>query len=324
MRIKINEIKSLCEQVLKKLGYNEEDSETIVAEYLYGELSGKKSHGFSAFPGIVKKTVKDIPKWKIEKEDASYALINGNGNLGQLVGKFAMGLAIKKASKTGIAIVGMHHMQSYLMPGYYSKIAADKNMIGIVVDNARSRVVPYGGIEPKLGTNPIGLGIPTGKVGYNLDMATANRAMGEVRLAKKLETELPEGMAIDKEGNPTTNPDEVNALNPFGTYKGYGLNLAIEMLAGSLVRAKMGSKIQEGLDRGFLFIVINPEIFVGIGTFKQETGDLIDEVKNSKKQKGVDEIVIPNEHAEKKVNKSLKAGEIEIEDKIVEEIKKLI
>ncbi|MBT7902298.1 Ldh family oxidoreductase [Candidatus Woesearchaeota archaeon] len=324
MKIQIEEIKSLCIQVLNKLGYNQEDAETIIAEYMYGELSGKKSHGLSAFPGIVKKTNKNILKWEIEKEDASYALINGNGNIGQLVGKFAMELAIKKASKTGIAIIGIHHMQSYLMPGYYSKLASDNNMIGIVVDNAKSRVAPHGGIEPKLGTNPLGLGIPTGNINYNLDMATSVRAMGEVRLAKKLGKEVPKGMAMDKNGNPTRNPDEVNSLNSFGTYKGYALNLAIEMLAGSLVRAKMGSKIQNSLDRGFLFIVINPQIFVGLNTFKKETGELLNEIKHSKTQKNVEEIFIPNEHAESNITAHTQSGEIEIEKKIFEDIKKLL
>jgi len=324
MKIKIEEIKNLCTGVLLKLGLNKKDCKIIVNEYLYGELIGRKSHGFASFPKFAVEKIKSKKdNWEIIKEDDAYALIDANGNVGQLVGKFAMGLVIKKAKEKGIALVGMCNMESYLMPGYYAKIAADNDMIGIVIDNAKSRVAPYGGIEPKLGTNPISIAIPTKDTPFLLDMATATRAMGEVRLAKKLGELLPEGMAIDKEGNPTRDPDKVNALNSFGNYKGYGLCLAIEILAGSFVRTKMGSKIQTDLDRGYLFLVINPEIFVDVNRFKEEISELIKEIKSSKKAKGVEEILIPGEKEEKLMKENLQQGYLEIDDKIIEDIKKI-
>ncbi len=325
MRIRINEIKQLCTNVLLKSGLNKKDSETVIDEYLYGELSGKKSHGFASFPKFALEKIKNRKgDWRIEKEDDSYALINADGNFGQLVGKFSMELAMKKAKKKGIALVGMNNMQSYLMPGYYAKMASDKNMIGIVIDNSKSRVAPFGGTEPKLGANPIGLAIPANDTAFVLDMATSTRAMGEVRLAKKLGKLLPDNMAFDKEGNMTKDPDQVYALNAFGGYKGYGLCLAIEILAGSFVRAKMGSKIEGSLDRGFLFLVINPEIFVDIKTFKDEVSELIKEIKACKKASDFDEILIPGERASNLMKENLKNDYLDIDDKIVEDIKNLL
>ncbi len=325
MRIHIDEIKQLCTDILLKSGLNQEDSKIVVDEYLYGELTGKKSHGFVSFPKFAVEKIKNRKgDWKVEKEDDSYALINANGNFGQLVGKFSMNLAIKKAREKGIALVGMNNMQSYLMPGYYAKMASDKNMIGIVIDNSKSRVAPFGGIEPKLGANPIGLAIPTNNTAFVLDMATSTRAMGEVRLAKRLGKLLPDNMALDKEGNLTEDPNKVNALTPFGGYKGYGLCLAIEIIAGSFVRAKMGSKLKGSLDRGFLFLVINPEIFVDIKTFKDEVSELIKEIKSSKKASDFDEILIPGERALNLMKENLMKGYLEIDDKIVEDIKNLL
>jgi L-2-hydroxycarboxylate dehydrogenase (NAD+) len=326
MRIKIEEIKKLCTDVCLKLGLNREDSEIVVKEYTYGELIGRKSHGFSSFINFAVKKIKSRKgDWKIVKEDDTYALIDAKGNLGQLVGKFAMDLAIKKAKEKGIALVGMNNMESYLMPGYYAKIASDKDMIGIVINNAKSRVVPFEGIESKLGTNPIGLALPTKDIPFVLDMATATRAMGEVRLAKKLGELLPKGMlALDEEGNLTRDPDKVNALKTFGGYKAYGLCLAIEILAGSFIRAKMGSKIQSGLERGYLFLIINPEIFVDIETFKEEISELIKEIKSCKRAEGADEILIPGERAARNMEETLKKGYLDIDDKIVEEIKGLL
>jgi L-2-hydroxycarboxylate dehydrogenase (NAD+) len=324
MKIKIDEIKQMCIDVLLKLGINKEDSEIIVKEYLYGELTGKKSHGFSSFKKMKEKIEGRKGSCEIIKEDDNYALINGNKDFGQLVGKKAMELAIKKAKEKGMALVGMNNMESYLMPGYYAKMASDQNMIGIVIDNSRSRVVPYGGIEPRLGANPIGLAIPSKDTPFILDMAISTRAMGEVRLAKKLGELLPENMALDKEGKITRDPDKVNALTPVGGYKGYGLCLAIEILAGSFVRAKMGSKIETGNDRGFLFIAINPEIFVDINIFKEEISALIKEIKTSKKVAGVEEILVPGERGHKLMKANLEKGYFEIDEKIIKDIKNLI
>jgi L-2-hydroxycarboxylate dehydrogenase (NAD+) len=325
MQINIEEIKQLCTDVLLKLGLNKADAETVVNEYLYGELTGKKSHGFLAFPKFAAEKIKGRKgDWKVIKEDDTYALIDGNGNVGQLIGRFAMELAIRKAKEKGIALVGMNNMESYLMPGYYAEMASDKNMVGIVIDNSKSRIAPFGGIEPRLGANPIGLAIPTKDTPFVLDMATSVRTMGEVRLAKKLGKLLPEGLALNEEGNPARDPDRVNALLPFGGYKGYGLCLAIEILAGSFVRAKMGGKIKSGLDRGYLFLVIDPGIFVNIETFKEEISELIKEVKSSKKAKDVEEILTPGEHAEQLRRENLAKGYLDIDDKIIEDIKNLL
>ncbi|MBC8495946.1 Ldh family oxidoreductase [archaeon] len=324
MRVEIEEIKSLLLKVLIKNGLNEEDANTILNEYLYGQLSGKTSHGLASFPNIVNKLAKGVSNWRIIREDESYALIDGQGSVGSLLGKFAIDLAVKKAKQKGIALVGMNNMFSYMMPGYYAKLAADQDMIGLVVDNSRSRVVPYGGTEPKLGTNPIGFSVPTKTIPFVLDMATAVRGMGEVKLAAKLGEKLYSGMAVDKEGKPTTDPNAFNALNPAGGYKGYGLALAIEILAGSFVRAKMGGRIQDSLDRGYLFIVINPTIFVNLDTFKQEVADLLDEIKSCKPAEGFKEVMIPGERATRNRKRNIEFGYLEIDEKLLNDIKALL
>lgn len=325
MRIKIEEIKQMCMDVLVKLGLSQDEASVVVEEYLYGELTGKKSHGFASFVQFAAekaKTRKGL--WKTVEEDDSFALIDGNGNLGQLVGKFAMNLTIEKAKKKGIALVGMYNMQSYLMPGYYARMASEQGMVGVVMNNSAPAVAPYGGRDPKLGTNPIAIALPTKDVPFVFDGATATRAKAEVRLAQKLGHPMPEGMAMDEEGNPTTDPEKFHALTAVGGYKGYGLCLAIEILAGAFVRAKMGSKIKDSTDRGFLFLAINPEIFVPLDAFKEETSELIKEVKSSRKVEGTDEILIPGERAAKAMKENKKKEYLEIDDKIVEDIKKML
>jgi len=324
VKANIEEIKEISLKALQKAGLSRKNSETILNECLYGELIGRKSHGLIYIPKAVEKAACAKNIWKIEKEDDAYALINANGNFGYLVGKFAMELAVKKAKKKGISLVGMYNMHSYLMPGYYAKMASDKGMIGFVIDNSKSRVVPYGGTEPKLGPNPIGLSFPTKNIPFVMDMATSVRGMGEVRLAEKLNDPLPKGMALDMAGEPTLDPKKVHALRPMGGYKGYGLALGIEVLAGAFVRAKMGSKIKGGLDRGYLFIAIDPEIFVDIETFKEEVSELIKEIKACKKANGVKEILVPGEHAQRTIKESLKKGYLDVDENIIDDIQNLL
>jgi L-2-hydroxycarboxylate dehydrogenase (NAD+) len=231
-----------------------------------------------------------------------------------------MELAVKKAQKKGMALVGMYNMHSYLIPGYYAKMASDRGLIGAVIDNARSSVAPYGGINPRMGTNPIGLAVPTDDISLVIDMATATRAMGEVRLAKELGEQLPEGMAIDKNGAPTRNPDSVHALTAMGAYKGYALALAIEIMAGSFVRAKMGSQMKEKLDRGFLFMAIDPTIFVSLNEFKSEVDAFLKEVKGSRLAPGFKEILIPGERAARCMKDTLDRGYVEIDEKTIDDI----
>lgn len=324
MKVKVDEIKKLCVDVLLRQGVNREDAEVIVAEYLYGELSGKKSHGLMAFPDVLDKLRNIGNGWKVVKEDKSFALIDGKKNIGQVVGKFAVELAIKKALGNGLSLVGINNMFSYLMPGYYAKMIAVQDMIGIVLNNGRSRVAPFGGIESKLGTNPLAIAFPTQKMPFVLDMATSKKAMGEVRLARYFQEELKEDFALDKNGKATKDPEKVKSLLPFGGYKGYGLAIAIEVLAGTLVRAKMGKSIVEKTDRGYVFMVINPEIFVNIETFKSEVSELLKDIKRSRKEKGVKEILIPGERAQRRFQKAMRTGVFEVESKVVEDIRKLL
>lgn len=323
MQIEISKIKQLCKDVLMSHGVNESDSLAIIEEYLYLQLVENKTHNLVSFPKLVKNNLSTRnKKWKIEKEDSSYALINASGMLGQVVGRQAMDLAIQKAEKSGVAMIGIKNMHTYA-PGFQAKRAADKGMVGIVMNNSKSRVAPYGGTEPILGTNPIGIAIPAKDYPIVLDMATSTRAMGEVRLAKKENRMLPQGMALDKNGESTTDPDQAEALIPFGGYKGYGLSLVIEILAGALVQAKVGSQVKSSLDRGYLLIAINPKVFGEFEDFQKSITQIINEIKQSKTAERFDEILIPGERAARTISEHLEKGFIDVDESVFEEIKNL-
>ncbi|MBS3051411.1 MAG: Ldh family oxidoreductase [Candidatus Aenigmarchaeota archaeon] len=337
MKVKIDEMTKLMKNVLAKNGLSKREAELLVEDYVLGELEGKKSHGMMAFPSFVEK----IPKTKrgkivIEKEGISFALLNCNQEFGQIAAEEARKILVKKAKANGIAMVGAYNMRAFLRPGTQAEKIEKEGMIGIVVNNGGlGSIAPTGSIDPILGTNPVGLAIPTKENPITGDFATSKRAWGEVRVAKAEGRKLPENTFMDKEGNFTTEPDKAESVVPFGDYKGYILALFIEILTGSLVNMPMGVNPEDsgqgslrfltkkGDMRGAIFIAIDPSKFTDFKRFKAANTKLLAQIKSSRKARDVREILIPGERSLKNKNKARSQGYFEIDKDLYEKIKNL-
>ena len=155
-----------------------------------------------------------------------------------------MMMAINKAKETGIAAVGTFNSNHFGITGYYSDLAIRNDMIGIVICNTEPGVAPLGGKKAILGTNPIAIGIPS-ETYIAVDMATSVSARGKLLEAKRKGEEIPPNTAIDKDGNPTTDPEAAleGSILPFGGVKGYALSFMIEIMTGPLVNAAFGTKV---------------------------------------------------------------------------------
>jgi L-2-hydroxycarboxylate dehydrogenase (NAD+) len=325
MQIKIDEIKELAIKVAMKHGLSQEDSEIVVEEYLDGELRGRECHGFSMFPKFAVKIMRAKKGDSVvEKEDDSYMMIKGNGNLGQVVCAKFIPQLIHKTKKKGIAMMGIYDMGSYMMPGTYARKIAENNLIGLFFNyGGWERIAPTGSIDPMFGTNPIAVGIPAKDDPIVVDMSTSKYAMGKVRLADRLGEKLPEGVAIDKDGNATIDPKKAmdGALLPIGEHKGYGLALVIEILSRCLLDVH---RKDDEIYRGYFFIAIDPSKFIEIGKFLDNVKKLKKRIKSSRKEKGIEEIFLPGERSERTKRENLKKGSIEIDERIIDDIKKLL
>lgn len=330
MKIKIDEVRELCENILIKHGFPESVVKIIVDDYIEGELEGKLTHGLLAFPSLLESYSAPKEKWTIEKESNSSIFINGKGNLGTLVCKQAINIICKKAKNEGVGLATINNIFTFLRPATITRMIAEKDMIGIVAHNGgREMVAPYGGIDPVLATNPIGVGIPTTEEPIIFDMATSKRAWAEVSISKIFEKLLPEQTFLDKDGNFTNDPSKAYSVVPFGGYKGYALGLLVEVLTGSLVSMPMGIRGSRGeadfrrFLRGSIIIVIDPSFFTNLNEFKKRNSDLVNQIKSTRKSKGVNEILIPGERSRIKKEENLQKGYIEVKNGIIEKIKKL-
>ena len=207
--MKDNEI-ALVKEILKKLGASEEDSELVAEATIDADLKGFTSHGLGRFPqyliSIESGTINLKDNITIEKETPAIALINGNSGFGQAVAYKAMKLAVKKAKEVGIGCVGVHNSNHFGVTGFYSDIAVKEGVIGTVLANTDPAIAPFGASEALIGTNPIAIGIPSDSY-IAVDMATSVTARGKILESKRKGLELPEGWALDKDGNPTTDPE---------------------------------------------------------------------------------------------------------------------
>ena len=136
----------------------------------------------------------------IEKETPAIALINGNSGFGQAVSYKAMQIAIKKAKEVGIGCVGVHNTNHFGVTGFYSDLALRENVIGMVIANTDPAIAPLGGKEALIGTNPLAIGIPS-ETYITVDMATSVTARGKIIESRRKGLDLPEGWALDKNGN---------------------------------------------------------------------------------------------------------------------------
>lgn len=179
-----------------------------------------------------------VPGAKIEKLPSRYKAVqrwNANRKLGQAVAFEGMATAMKLADEFGIGAVAVDNAFHYLWGGGYVIDAARKGYIAYTCCTAAlAEVVPYGGKYPTLGTNPHSWAFPTQDIiGFPIcvDWATSSVAMGRVQQLAREGKQLPPDAALDEHGNPTTDPNKVKALLPFGQHKGYGLSLIDELMA---------------------------------------------------------------------------------------------
>ncbi|MBW4258353.1 Ldh family oxidoreductase [Methanobacterium sp. YSL] len=282
---------SLIIEILTQLDVPAEEASIVAEVTLDADLKGFSSHGIGRFPQYIKGlefgTIKPQTKITVEKESAATAMVNGNHGFGHVVTYRCMEMAIQKAKETGIGMVGINNSNHFGVAGYYSDMALMEDLIGIITANTEPAVAPVGGKEPILGTNPLAIGIPSGSHYVSVDMATSASARGKLLEAKRRGESIPENVALDADGNPTTDPAEAlkGSILPFGAHKGYALSFMIEIMAGPLVNASFGKAVtgtanpEVPCTKGDLITAIDPSKFVDVEDFKGDVDDLISEIK---------------------------------------------
>jgi hydroxycarboxylate dehydrogenase B len=269
---------------------------------------------------------------KIIKESPSTAIIDGGLNWGPVTMNVMADVACEKAKNSGISCVLSKNCFHIGRAGSYVQKAAQRGMFGLLASNSRKKahvVVPWGGREGRLGTNPLAFAAPSKGWPVVLDMSTCMIAAGKIDLAIFEEKQLPEGCIQDAEGNPTTDPktfygphgEFLGTLLPLGSprfgYKGYGLSMMTEIL-GSILGGE-DAAVDHNRSNGVALIVIHPDHFCGVELFKELTDRFCEYLMSSKPAKGFKEVVVPGTYDFRMREKRLAEG-IPIDERIWEQL----
>jgi len=323
MKIKVTELKDLTLKALSKYGYSAEESAVISEVLLFAQLRGNNQ-------GVVKLIGKGIPRRpegqtpKIIKDSPVSALVDGNSTHAIIVMDQLVNIAIEKAGKSGIGLVGSFNTsESTGILAYYVNKIAKSGFIGLAFSAAPFQTTaPFGSNEARFCTNPLAYGIPTNSDPILFDMTTSSMAYYGLIEAKTAGKEVPEGIGYDSTGKPTVNPAEImgGALKTMAGHKGSGLALLVQILAGALVGAD--SFDSDSDNAGNFVIAIDPNLFTPTAEFKNRIGDVSTKIKSARKVDGVAEILLPGERGTKLQNNNINSGEIEVEDNLLAGLQK--
>lgn len=330
--VSINELRRVATELLKNSGVPDEENTIITDSIEFAHRRGKHTHGIGRVPIYLKKIDKGLMSAKtgekIVKESSVIDVIDANHGFGQVSACHAIEKATEKAAVYGVGIVGVKNSNNFATAGFISEMALKKNMIGIVMSNSAPAIAPTGGKKPLFGTNPLSIAFPGTPDNYPIvmDMAMSVAARGKIRLADKNGEKIPFGWALDPEGNATDDPSLAikGTMIPIGDHKGYGLSLAIDILAGLLTGSGFAGDVKplgfmDGYSGyGHLVIAINPEFFLTKEEYCEKINYLIKQVKATGKD---DMIYLPGEISQKKAD--TQGDTVSISDKQIVEINSL-
>ncbi|MGA3406442.1 MAG: Ldh family oxidoreductase [Candidatus Bathyarchaeia archaeon] len=301
-------------QMLRVSGATRADAETITDVLITGSLRGVDSHGVRVLPYFTQKRRRG--RMKILRHTHAAALLDAGNRWGPVSAKKSMEIAIEMARKNGIGSCSVVNGDWITNLSYFSMMAVDGDMIGMIFAREGPVCAPWGGTKPVTGTNPMSIAIPTGgSYPIVLDFATTISAQSHVKTLLLEGKPIPEGWLIDRKGNSVKGYDlalkgldefwKNGSLLPFGTYKGYGINLAIDILCGALNLTGTGSRAK---GQGVLSLAIRISAFAPIKDFEEEVARLIDEIKSSPLRPGFDEILLPGERGHRITEERKKEG----------------
>ena len=330
--MKTNILKKEIVNIFKKFGLNNNHALISTNALINAELVGAYGHGLSRLKmycdRIKKRVINPKPKIKIKKISQSISHVDANNSIGFVAADIAIKTAIKNAKKTGIGMVAVKNSGHYGLSGYYAEQAVKKNLVVMIYTNAPPAVAPHGALKSLFGTNPICFGTPTGSnVPFILDTSISMINRGKIRVAARNNHKIPEGVALDKFGKPTT--DAKKALEgvqlPIAGFRGSGLAWMVDILSGVLTGGNHAGKVKDPFEDfsgpqniGHLFITFKTNLFVN--NFNNRIKNNIKTIKKLPKIKGIKEIMYPGQNKYKRFKMNSKK-EINITNVIKEDLK---
>ncbi len=319
MKVKLDEAHQKLKDLYNLVLDDEALIDWLIELNLDYELTGNRFSGFDEALKFVKKGKPTLTPFTLDVDKPAIKSINCNDTPAFIVMKDVFPQAVTWAKEQGEVFIGFHHGGYHEALGIIARKFAELDLICIYSSNGGPQgVVPFGGSKDIMGTNPIAYGIPTSGTPIIFDAATAEYAYGTIKIAKERGETLPEKTYLDKDGRYTTNPNEAIALIPFGGYKGYAINLLLEVMTGALVGGKSGLLQSDEAGLGGFMILIDPAALGNLEAFKKQTDKLVADISEVPPAEGFSEVRVPGYKSQDRRARQLESGFIEVNDKVYE------
>lgn len=316
------ELTDYAKAMFLSAGMSEADAALIAGDLVKANLRGVDSHGVSRIPMYLNRLrqglVNPRPEVKVTKVAGAVAHIDGDNGMGFIASEVAMNTACDLAGEMGIGLAGVHRSTHFGMGASYALRAIERGYISMIFTNSSPAIAMWGGRTSFLGASPIAAGIPGGKhPPYVMDMAMTVIARGKIRLAAMKGDPIAEGLALDVDGNPTT--DAAKAFEgvclPFGGVKGSVLGTLMDLMSGVLTGANFGGDVKslyfdhsEPQNVGHLFFAIRPDLFMSLTDFGDRMDTFYARIKDLPRAAGVDEIMMPGEPEQRREDQRRREG----------------
>jgi LDH2 family malate/lactate/ureidoglycolate dehydrogenase len=347
MRVPAPQIHQQLVSVLRAWGMSDAHAETTAAMMLETDLRGVDSHGISMLPTYDREfrsgRLNMRPLFKTVREGPAMALIDADASLGHPVSAYAMNLAVDKCREGGVAVVSVFNSHHFGAAGCYSRIAAERGVIGMVTSATRGvSMVPTFAAEPVMGTNPLAFAAPAKRnPPFQLDMATTTVAAGKVKVHKLNHRPLPPGWVVDGSGQAVTDAQEAfryvferpeGGITPLGGprelggHKGYGLAVMVHILGGTLSGASFSpirNRTQKPSDPhniGHFFLALDPRAFRVGGEFEDDLDQVIDVLHGARRADPAQPVLVAGDPEMATRAERLRVG-VPIPDDLMEQLR---
>ena len=339
--IQEEKLNAFCQDAFEGFGFSPEEASIIKDVLMMSDMYGIQSHGMQRVvryhKGIEKGLIDINAKPEVVFETPVSAVIEGHDAMGQLVGHYAMELAIKKAKETGVGIVSARNSNHYGIAGYYANLALKEGLIGFSCTNSEAIMVPTFARKAMLGSNPIAFTMPAEPFNFFFDASTTVVTRGKLEMYNKLGKELPNGWALNKDGKASQNAGEVlgnisdhvgGGIMPLGgnteqlgSHKGYGYGMLCEIFASIFSQGGTSNKCMTGGRSNIChgFMAINPAIFGNPEEVKKHFSTFLQELREAPKAEGADRIYTHGEKEAEAIEVCRKEG-VPVIDKTVAEL----
>jgi L-2-hydroxycarboxylate dehydrogenase (NAD+) len=296
-------------RLFEAAGLPTDDAAVIAADLVLANLRGVDSHGVSRLPMYLERLRRGLvnprPNMEVKRVAGAVTEIDADNAMGFLPSHLAIREGIAMAREQGIGLVGVHRSTHFGMGALYALQAIEAGFISMIFTNSSPAIPMWGGRTTFLGASPIAAGVPAGRYPpFVMDMAMTVIARGKIRLAAMRGEPIAPGLALDLEGNPTT--DAAKAFEgvclPFGGIKGSVLATLMDLMSGVLTGAKYGGDVNslyfdhsEPQNVGHLFFVIRPDLFMSMTDFEARMETFSRRIADLPRAAGFDEVLIPGE-----------------------------